>query len=82
MSRVVVLDNCEHCGDCVEVCPMQCFHNAAKHMAINIEECVDCALCEDTCQNAAITSRENNEVAYRKFVRLNLELSAKYPKAF
>ncbi|HBR97803.1 MAG TPA: ferredoxin, partial [Gammaproteobacteria bacterium] len=47
----VVLDNCILCKytDCVEVCPVDCFHEGPNFLVIDPDECIDCALCEPEC---------------------------------
>ena len=47
----VITENCIKCKytDCVEVCPVDCFHEGPNFLVINPEECIDCSLCE---QNA------------------------------
>lgn len=82
MSRVVILESCQNCGDCVEVCPMQCFHDATNYMVINIDECIDCALCEDSCSNSAITNQKYNQEIFERYAFKNQELAHTFPKAF
>jgi len=42
----VVTENCIKCKymDCVEVCPVDCFHEGPNFLAIDPEECIDCTL--------------------------------------
>jgi ferredoxin len=44
----VVTENCIKCKytDCVEVCPVDCFHEGPNFLVIDPEECIDCTLCE------------------------------------
>jgi len=44
----VVTDSCIKCKltDCVEVCPVDCFHEGPNMLVIDPEECIDCTLCE------------------------------------
>jgi ferredoxin len=39
----VVTDSCIRCKymDCVEVCPVDCFHEGANMLVIDPEECID-----------------------------------------
>ena len=41
----VVTDACIKCKymDCVEVCPVDCFYEGEVMLAINPNECIDCA---------------------------------------
>lgn len=43
----VVTESCIRCQytDCVEVCPVDCFHEAPNMLVINPDECIDCNLC-------------------------------------
>ena len=43
----IVGESCIKCklGDCVEVCPVDCFHEGPNMLVINPDECIDCALC-------------------------------------
>ena len=52
----VVTENCIKCKytDCVEVCPVDCFHEGPNFLAIDPDECIDCALCEPECPAEAI----------------------------
>jgi len=45
----VVTENCIKCKytDCVEVCPVDCFHEGPNFLVIDPEECIDCTLCEE-----------------------------------
>jgi len=44
----VVTDICIKCKymDCVEVCPVDCFHEGENMLVIDPEECIDCTLSE------------------------------------
>ena len=44
----VVTENCIKCKymDCVEVCPVDCFHEGPNFLVIDPDECIDCTLCE------------------------------------
>jgi ferredoxin len=52
----VVTDNCIKCKytDCVEVCPVDCFHEGPNFLVIDPDECIDCTLCEPECPVNAI----------------------------
>ena len=52
----VVTENCIKCKytDCVEVCPVDCFHEGPNFLVIDPEECIDCTLCEPECPAEAI----------------------------
>jgi Fe-S-cluster-containing hydrogenase component 2 len=39
---------------CVDVCPVDCIHQADRILVIDPEECIDCGACEAACPMAAI----------------------------
>jgi ferredoxin len=77
----VVTESCIKCkfGDCVEVCPVDCFYEGPNFLTINPDECIDCALCEPECPVNAIKSEDELPDDQREFVDLNRRLSAKWP---
>jgi ferredoxin len=57
MARVVT----EPCvgakhGDCVEVCPVDCFYELGDMLVINPDDCIDCGACEAECPTSAIVT--------------------------
>ena len=56
----LVLESCIKCKlmDCVEVCPVDCFHEGPNMLVIDPEECIDCTLCEPECPVDAIVSED------------------------
>lgn len=77
----VVTEQCIRCKytDCVEVCPVDCFYEGPNFLAINPEECIDCALCIPECPVNAIYSEDDLPPHYQNFLSLNAELAAKWP---
>ena len=57
----VIQDACVKCkyGDCVEVCPVNCFYEAEDQLFINPDECIDCDACRETCPVEAIFRGED-----------------------
>jgi NAD-dependent dihydropyrimidine dehydrogenase PreA subunit len=39
---------------CVDVCPVDCIHDAGEQMVIDPVECIDCGACEPVCPVDAI----------------------------
>jgi NAD-dependent dihydropyrimidine dehydrogenase PreA subunit len=39
---------------CVDVCPVDCIHEAGRILVIDPEECIDCGACEPECPTTAI----------------------------
>jgi dTDP-4-dehydrorhamnose reductase len=57
----VVTENCIRCKyqDCIEVCPVDCFHAGPNFLVINPKECIDCTLCEPECPVNAIYAEDD-----------------------
>ena len=77
----VVTDNCIKCKytDCVDVCPVDCFHEGPNFLVIDPEECIDCTLCEPECPAEAIFLDDDVPDDMQDFIALNAELSAEWP---
>ena len=77
----VVKEECVKCKytDCVEVCPVDCFHEGPNYLVIDPEECIDCSLCEPECPVDAIVADDDLEPSEMHYVELNAELSAIWP---
>jgi len=77
----VVLESCIKCKytDCVEVCPVDCFHEGPNMLVIDPEECIDCTLCEPECPVDAIVPEDDVPEGQERFVALNAELSKSWP---
>ena len=77
----VVTENCIKCKytDCVEVCPVDCFHEGANFLVIDPDECIDCSLCEPECPAGAIFAEEDVPEDQQQFIQLNADLTPKWP---
>ena len=77
----IVTDSCIKCKytDCVEVCPVDCFHEGPNFLAIDPDECIDCALCEPECPVNAIMTEDAVPQEQKHFIALNAELSKQWP---
>ena len=77
----VVTEACIKCKltDCVEVCPVDCFHEGPNMLVIDPDECIDCTLCEPECPVDAILSEDDLSEDQERFLQINEELSAKRP---
>jgi ferredoxin len=66
----VVTENCIKCKymDCVEVCPVDCFHVGPNFLVIDPDECIDCTLCEPECPAEAIFSEEELPAGQEGFI--------------
>lgn len=77
----VVIESCINCKytDCVEVCPVDCFHEGPNMLVIDPDECIDCTLCEPECPVEAIMAEEDVPEDQKQFIELNAELSKVWP---
>jgi ferredoxin len=77
----VVTENCIRCKytDCVEVCPVDCFHEGPNFLVIDPEECIDCTLCVPECPANAIFAEDDLPEELEQFVQINAELAKKWP---
>jgi ferredoxin len=76
----IVGENCINCkyGDCIEVCPVDCFYEGENMLVIHPDECIDCALCEPECPANAIFSEDEIPEDQKDFLQLNAELAEKW----
>lgn len=77
----VVTEDCIKCKhtDCVEVCPVDCFHEGPNFLVIDPEECIDCTLCVPECPIDAIFFEDDLPEDQEKFTALNAELAKGWP---
>ena len=74
----VVTDECVRCKytDCVEVCPVDCFHEGEHMLVINPEECIDCGVCIPWCPVDAIRPESPDLI---KWLEINQKHSKQWP---
>jgi len=77
----IVTEPCIKCkyGDCVEVCPVDCFYEGPNMLVINPDECIDCALCEAECPVKAIISEDEIQKDQEIFLDINTKFSQIWP---
>ena len=77
----VVTESCIKCKytDCVEVCPVDCFHEGPNFLVIDPDECIDCTLCEPECPVGAIFSEDDLPDEMQNYLTLNEELAKEWP---
>lgn len=76
----VVTDACIKCKytDCVEVCPVNCFHEGENMLVIDPEVCIDCGVCQPECPINAIES--GTEPGMEKWVEMNANYARQWPR--
>ena len=77
----VVTESCIKCRytDCVDVCPVDCFREGPNFLVIDPDECIDCAVCIPECPVNAIFAEEDVPQDQKKFIAINVELTAVWP---
>jgi len=77
----VVTENCIKCKytDCVDVCPVDCFHEGPNFLVIDPDECIDCQLCVPECPVDAIYADDDLPDDQRNFLQLNADLAKIWP---
>jgi ferredoxin len=77
----VVAEPCIRCRytDCVEVCPVDCFHAGPNMLVIDPDECIDCGACEPVCPTKAIFPDDSLPEIWQAYTALNADLAAKWP---
>jgi ferredoxin len=75
----VVTEACIRCKytDCIDVCPVECFHGGELMLAINPATCIDCAACVPVCPSKAIVADKKPEA--QRWLALNAQGSALWP---
>ena len=75
----IVTDSCIKCKytDCVDVCPVDCFHEGENMLVINPETCIDCGVCEPECPAEAI--KADTFPSMEKWVEINQKYANKWP---
>jgi ferredoxin len=77
----VVTEQCIKCKytDCVEVCPVDCFHEGPNFLVIDPEICIDCALCVPECPVGAIYDEGDLPEEMVEYIEINAELAKSWP---
>ncbi|MBU2819831.1 ferredoxin family protein [Acidithiobacillus caldus] len=77
----VVTDNCVNCKymDCVDVCPVDCFHEGKNFLVIDPSVCIDCGVCEPECPASAIYKDSDLPDEFVAYLDINKKLSSSWP---
>lgn len=78
----VVTEQCIKCKftDCVDVCPVDCFHEGPNFVVINPDGCIDCALCIPECPVDAIYDENDLPSEFQEYIQINADLSQDWPE--
>ncbi|VCU71473.1 Ferredoxin 1 [Pigmentiphaga humi] len=76
----VVTEACIRCKytDCVVVCPVDAFREGPNMLAIDPDDCIDCALCVPECPVDAIFLDDLTPPDQRDFLALNARLAKRW----
>ena len=58
---------------CVDVCPVDCIHEADRILVIDPEECIDCGACEPECPVNAIFAEDEVPADQQRFIQINAD---------
>ena len=77
----IVGDACVKCKftDCVDSCPVTCFHETPDMLVIDPEVCIDCGACIPECPVDAIFLEEELPEDQQEYIEINRVLSTVYP---
>ena len=77
----VVTDSCIRCKytDCVDVCPVDCFHEGPDFLVIDPDECIDCAVCIPECPVEAIYAEDDMPAEFKPFLEINKRYAPQWP---
>ena len=76
----VVTEACIRCKytDCVDVCPVDAFREGPNFLAIDPDDCIDCAVCVPECPVNATYAEEDVPAEQQAFIALNAELAREW----
>lgn len=77
----VVTAYCDGCKytDCVEVCPVEAFHEGPTMLYINPETCIDCDVCVAQCPVEAIYPEDQVPEQWQEYIQINANECQNYP---
>ncbi|MEE9294978.1 MAG: ferredoxin FdxA [Phycisphaerae bacterium] len=77
----IVGESCINCKftDCVEVCPVDCFHEGVNMLVIDPEVCIDCGLCIPECPVEAIVTEDDLPEEWADYLEINAKYAAEWP---
>jgi len=78
----VVTEPCIKCKytECVQQCPVICFHEGANFLVIDPDDCIDCGACVDPCPVNAIYPEHEVPEQWKHYIELNKKYAAEWPE--
>jgi len=78
----VITEPCIKCKhtDCVQNCPVICFHEGANFLVIDPDDCIDCGACVDPCPVNAIYPEDQVPEKWQEYIALNAHYAEKWPE--
>lgn len=79
---MVVTENCHSCRftECVQVCPVACFHGDDKMLYIDPDVCIDCSACIPVCPVEAIYQDSDLPPEQKQWAQINRERAPNLPQ--
>lgn len=80
---MVVTEPCKGCKDksCLAVCPTECFHEDARMVYIDPDDCIDCGACIPECPVEAIFYEDDVPAQWVSYIELNATKAKECPPA-
>lgn len=77
----VITDNCLDCKYtyCVDVCPVDAFHQGPEQLFIHPETCIDCGACVSECPVNAIVVDHQLPATQSYLIQKNKTAALQYP---
>jgi len=77
----VVTEPCIKCKytECLQACPVICFHEGQNFLVIDPDDCIDCGACVDPCPVKAIYPESEVPAKWRSYVELNKKYARLWP---
>ncbi|TDR80064.1 ferredoxin FdxA [Paludibacterium purpuratum] len=77
----VVLEGCINCKytTCVDVCPVNCFHEGPNMLVIDPLECVNCGICIPECPTQAIVPEKLLQEQEQHMLEFNRKYAGIWP---
>jgi len=77
----IVTDKCLGCRftECVETCPVSCFHEGEDQLFIDPDACIDCSACVPACPIHAIYEDCDLPDEFEHMVEINEEKAGDLP---